>query len=184
MKIIVIGNVNTGKTSLCRRYGDGIFTDDYKPTIGVDFVVRNGHQLWDVAGQERFSSVTMAYYRGAHGALVVLDWTDPNAVEQTEKWIHDLKTKNPVNVPILIVANKCDLPGRITLEDLDALCKSNDRIIGWIETSAKTGQGVEEAIQRITSVERKPREKDRDIIQLDEDVEDEITKTLCCEYLL
>jgi len=71
MKIVVIGNVATGKTSLCVRWAHGTFTDHYKATVGVDFVVKGDCQLWDVAGQERFGAVTASFYRASHGALDV-----------------------------------------------------------------------------------------------------------------
>ncbi len=178
MKIVVIGNISTGKTSFCNRWANGTFTDAYKATVGVDFVSKGHCQLWDVAGQERFSAVTASFYRDSHGALVVLDWSKPDCVEQTQKWIADYQTKFTDATPILIVANKADLPGRIGLEDLDALCKGNESIIGWIATSAKTGVGVEDAISRlIESIGAIREERKEGIVNLNEteDIEDE-----CC----
>jgi small GTP-binding protein len=77
MKIVVIGNVATGKTSLCVRWAHGTFTDHYKATVGVDFVVKGDCQLWDVAGQERFGAVTASFYRASHGALRCHCWALP-----------------------------------------------------------------------------------------------------------
>jgi len=150
IKIIVIGDVNTGKTSFCQRYANGTFTTEYKATVGVDFVVKGNFQLWDVAGQERFAAVTAAYYRGAAGALVVLDWNEPASLASAQKWIEDLRKKYTDDIPILIVANKCDLPGRLSVEDLDAMCKGNTSIVGWIAASAKTGIGVEDAMKNLS----------------------------------
>ena len=115
MKLVIVGNVATGKTSFCNRWANGTFTDIYKATIGVDFVIKGDYQLWDVAGQERFGAVTSAFYRGAHGAFVVLDWNQPDAIEQAQKWINDLQSKHSKDIPILLVANKSDLPGRVAI---------------------------------------------------------------------
>lgn len=180
MKIVVIGDIATGKTSFCNRWANGTFTDSYKATIGVDFVTKGECQLWDVAGQERFSAVTRSFYRDSHGALVVLDWSKQGCVEQAQKWIADYQTKFTDATPILVVANKADLPGRICLEDLDALCKGNDSIIGWIATSAKTGVGVEDAIHRIMgSIDAIKVEKKEGIVKLDEEEEEDLYRECC-----
>ena len=83
-KVIVIGEVSTGKSALVKRYVHNFFGNhaNYRATVGVDFQLKilkfNDDleirlQLWDIAGQERFSSMTRAYYKGAVGAVVVFD---------------------------------------------------------------------------------------------------------------
>ena len=72
IKVVIVGNGAVGKSSMIQRYCKGIFTKDYKKTIGVDFLERqidvNGEDvrlmLWDTAGQEEFDAITKAYYRG------------------------------------------------------------------------------------------------------------------------
>ena len=87
-KILVIGELGTGKTSFIKRYVHQFFSDHYRATIGVDFALKvlqwdeDGTvvrlQLWDIAGQERFSSMTRAYYKGAVGAVVMFDQVSTN----------------------------------------------------------------------------------------------------------
>ena len=83
-KVIIIGEVSTGKSALIKRYVHNFFGNhaNYRATVGVDFQLKilkfNDDleirlQLWDIAGQERFSSMTRAYYKGAVGAVVVFD---------------------------------------------------------------------------------------------------------------
>ena len=83
-KVIVIGEVATGKSALIKRYVHNFFGSKahYRATLGVDFQLKilkfNEDldirlQLWDIAGQERFSSMTRAYYKGAVGAIIVFD---------------------------------------------------------------------------------------------------------------
>ena len=83
-KVLLIGNSGVGKSSLLLRFTDGEFTDNFMPTIGVDFKVKTVTldskqtklQIWDTAGQDRFSTITSSYFKGAHGVLVTYDITD------------------------------------------------------------------------------------------------------------
>ena len=146
IKVVVIGNVAVGKTSFCHRYGADIFQDSYKATIGTDFVAKPPYQLWDVAGQERFGAVTQMYYRGALGVIVVVDWHHFDSVGVARKWISDWKKKCEKRAPILIVANKSDLPHAFPPEEMDALVKGDDDVVDWISVSAKKGEGITEAM--------------------------------------
>lgn len=76
LKVIVVGNGSVGKTSLIHRFAEGSFTDDYKRTLGVDFLTKTvyersvnaaiHYEIWDTAGQEYFDSITRRYYRGKY----------------------------------------------------------------------------------------------------------------------
>ena len=80
-KLILIGDSNTGKTSLINRYVHNTFDKKHMCTIGVDFMMKrlivNNQpiklQIWDTAGMERYKQITSSYYRGANGAVVVFD---------------------------------------------------------------------------------------------------------------
>lgn len=112
--------MGTGKTSILRRFVHDTFSGQYKSTIGVDFalkVIEHGEdtiislQLWDIAGQERFSNITRAYYKGAVGAFLVYDVTRPKTFENVLKWKHDIDEKVQLsydrgNIPIILLANK------------------------------------------------------------------------------
>jgi len=71
LKVVIVGNGAVGKSSMIQKYCKGIFTAEYKKTIGVDFLEKriclNGEDirlmLWDTAGQEEFDCITRAYYR-------------------------------------------------------------------------------------------------------------------------
>ena len=82
--MIVVGEVGTGKTSLVRQFISQSFSNNYKSTIGVDFALKVIRwdadtqvrlQLWDIAGQERFGSMTRVYYKDAVGVIIVYDVT-------------------------------------------------------------------------------------------------------------
>lgn len=177
MKILVIGNINAGKTSLCRRFASDEFTDGYKATVGVDIHRKGDVFLWDVAGQERFGNITSVYYRGASAALVVFDWNAPDSLETAVRWVVDVEIKCDPPVPILLIANKIDLPSCYSLEDIESLCKGNENIIGWEPVSAKTGEGVTGAITRLQSVAIAKRQED-DVLKLMGELEEQ--DNACC----
>lgn len=76
-KIVIVGNQGVGKSSLFVRFCDDVFEDNYMPTIGVDFrfkVLNHDKknirlQIWDTAGQEKFRTITSAYYRSKLGDI-------------------------------------------------------------------------------------------------------------------
>eukprot|EP01091_Cochliopodium_minus_P006721 TRINITY_DN1671_c0_g1_i1.p1 TRINITY_DN1671_c0_g1~~TRINITY_DN1671_c0_g1_i1.p1 ORF type:complete len:146 (-),score=18.92 TRINITY_DN1671_c0_g1_i1:103-540(-) len=101
-KILVVGEIGSGKTSIIRRYVHNEFNYQYKATIGVDFSFKeldydkNTHvklQLWDIAGQERYGNITRVYYKEAVGAFVVFDLTRMETFNVVHKWKRDIDDK-------------------------------------------------------------------------------------------
>uniref|UniRef100_A0A673GXL9 RAB38, member RAS oncogene family n=1 Tax=Sinocyclocheilus rhinocerous TaxID=307959 RepID=A0A673GXL9_9TELE len=100
-KILVIGDLGVGKTSIIKRYVHQNFSPNYRATIGVDFALKVLNlaqetvrlQLWDIAGQERFGNMTRVYYREAMGAFIVFDVTRPSTFEAVTRWKEDLDAK-------------------------------------------------------------------------------------------
>jgi small GTP-binding protein len=155
-KICTIGAYAVGKTSLLSRFVKSIFDEKYLTTIGVKIdkkiVTVDGQDvmlmLWDLAGEDEFSHMKTSYLRGASGYLLVVDKTRPNTLETA----FQLKTRidNEIGeIPFILVFNKSDLVDEIKIDksEIEQLAQS-----GWqvIETSAKTGQGVEEAFLTLT----------------------------------
>ena len=160
-KIVLMGDGAVGKTSLRKRYlGEG-FDTDYLSTMGADFAlydtkVEETHirwQIWDLAGQPVFKDVVKAYYTKVFGAILVYDVTRRQTFESTEKWLDDLWTnsKRDQNVPVVILGNKIDLreEGAETVST-DEGKRIADRLgLNIIETSAKTGEGVQKAFDEL-----------------------------------
>jgi len=100
-KVILIGEISVGKTSLMRRFVHRSFANDTKGTIGADFMVkeiREGDkiitlQIWDTAGGERFQSLGRAFYRGADCCIIVFDCARPETFEKVEKYREEFKRK-------------------------------------------------------------------------------------------
>jgi small GTP-binding protein len=121
IKVIVLGSANVGKSALMERYVEGTFTGKRMPTLGTNFRTKilEIHdtsvvlQIWDTAGLERFHHGTLgsAFYRGAHGAMLVYDVTNPRSIQQLAQWRDEAVSKIDADVyfPIVIIGNKLDL---------------------------------------------------------------------------
>uniref|UniRef100_A0A7N9CSJ8 Ras-related protein Rab n=1 Tax=Macaca fascicularis TaxID=9541 RepID=A0A7N9CSJ8_MACFA len=160
-KLLVIGDLGVGKTSIIKRYVHQNFSSHYRATIGVDFALKVLHwdpetvvrlQLWDIAGQERFGNMTRVYYREAMGAFIVFDVTRPATFEAVAKWKNDLDSKltlpNGKPVSVVLLANKCDQGKDVLMNNglkMDQFCKEHG-FVGWFETSAKLCYGGSEEV--------------------------------------
>ena len=116
-KVLLIGNSGVGKSSLLVRFADDVFTDNFMPTIGVDFKIKTlmvddksaKLQIWDTAGQERFKTITSSYFKGAHGVLVTYDITDRESFNAIQKWMGEVEKHASDSIACILVGNKCDL---------------------------------------------------------------------------
>ncbi|KAL6118247.1 uncharacterized protein ACO6RY_03082 [Pungitius sinensis] len=161
LKVLVIGDLGVGKTSLIKRYVHQVFSQHYRATIGVDFALKMLDwdqktvvrlQLWDIAGQERYGNMTRVYYREAVGALVVFDMTRLSTFQAVLKWKEDLDSKvalsNGTPVPAVLLANKCDQRSQglcPKLPKLETFCRQYG-FAGWYETSAKDDTNIDAAV--------------------------------------
>ncbi|XP_053562582.1 ras-related protein Rab-7L1 isoform X1 [Bombina bombina] len=122
-KVLVVGDAQVGKTSLLHRYVYDVFCKEYKMTIGVDFALKIVQwsdsvtvrlQLWDIAGQERFTSMTRLYYKQASACVVMFDLTNIDSFRSSRMWKEDLDSKvtqdNGDPVPCILLANKGHTP--------------------------------------------------------------------------
>ncbi|NWZ45691.1 RB18B protein, partial [Brachypodius atriceps] len=157
LKLLLVGDSGVGKSSLLRRFTDGAFEPGLKPTVGIDFKVKKmvveGRAvqlaIWDTAGQERFRTLTPSYYRGAQGVILVYDVTRKDTFTGLGKWLNELEmyTTNSSSVKML-VGNKTDKPDR-EVERKEGLQLARKHSLLFIETSAKTEDGVQEAFEEL-----------------------------------
>ncbi|XP_020894300.1 ras-related protein Rab-4B [Exaiptasia diaphana] len=151
-KFLVIGSAGTGKSCILHQFIEGKFKQDSSHTIGVEFgskIINVGGksvklQIWDTAGQERFRSVTRSYYRGAAGALLVYDISSRETFNSLTNWLTDARTLASPNIVIILVGNKKDLDAdrEVTFLEASRFAQENDLI--FLETSALSGENVEE----------------------------------------
>ena len=158
-KVVMIGSGGSGKTALVNRFLTQKFSEQYIVTIGSQFAVKtvsvpdnNGHSVvvkllvWDLAVQQRFDFIRGSYYRGSKGALLVFDTTRKHTYLELPKWIEETETALGERIPLILLANKVDLAEDtvITTEMGKQFAKEHN-LVAYLETSALTGQNVEEA---------------------------------------
>ncbi|KAF2364824.1 Small GTP-binding protein domain [Trinorchestia longiramus] len=116
-KILVIGDVNVGKTCLVHRFCDERYYDTYISTVGIDFKQKIVNldgvpvrlQIWDTAGEERFRTLTTAYYRGAQGIVLMYDITNTDSFDHLSYWLRNIEENASPEVAKILAANKCEV---------------------------------------------------------------------------
>lgn len=160
IKIVIIGDSKSGKTSLVNRYCDDHFSSSFITTIGIDFKIKtievNGIkvkvQLWDTAGQERFRTLTKTYWRGANGVILVFDCSNRESFEHLESWFEELNLNtynNSGNGNVRIIcSSKIDLPEKtIGVEELANFAKKYN--CKFYETSSKLNVGIDNMFEEL-----------------------------------
>ena len=169
IKVVLLGDGAVGKTALRLRFMGHGFQSSYLSTIGADFALKEvkvNHpktkedvivklQVWDLAGQQHYSKIRSNYYIATHGAFIVFDVSRRTSFDNITNWIIELQKNVDHKIPVVVIANKIDLregisnSGYIDAEEGEHLIKSieseYDLSVSYIETSAKSGEGVTEA---------------------------------------
>ena len=166
-KIILIGDSGVGKTNILTRYVNDEFSFSTQSTVGVEFsgkiIKKDGKtiklQIWDTAGEERYKSITSAYYKGSKGALVVYDISKRTTFENVNKWIDELKLKGNEDIIIMLVGNKSDLEDKREVQIEEVENKSKLYKIAFCETSAMNGKNIEQAFDSLINEIMKSVEK-------------------------
>ena len=158
-KICMLGSFAVGKTSLVQQFVHSKFSEKYLTSIGVKIdqkiVNYNGEEvnllLWDIHGEDEFQNIPASYLKGSSGYFLVMDGTRYSTFEIANKIKNMADDVLGSEVPFILLINKSDLKDNweIQLEDIEKI-----REKGWqiIETSAKSGQGVEDAFTEITKM--------------------------------
>ena len=196
-QILLIGDSRVGKTCLIQRYANGIFKEDYITTVGLDYYTKQeminnlnvSVKLWDTAGQERFKALTPSFFRNAEGIVIAYDVTNSESFDNLKFWISSIKTnlfEKNIFIPIIIIGNKIDLEDMrdISKDVASAFAKENK--FKYFETSAKTGEGVDEAFRDLVNQVLANLDKneegtiERKSIKIEENKVDKQKKKGCC----
>eukprot|EP00727_Mastigamoeba_balamuthi_P009207 m51a1_g4909 putative rab gtpase (226) ;mRNA; f:180885-182108 len=154
VKLVLLGEMSTGKTSVVSRLVKNTFTNKVEATIGASFLVHRmpveGRviklDIWDTAGQERFRGLAPLYFRGARAAVIVYDITNKESFETMKYWV----SKVDKDAVLALVGNKLDLEAERAVQTKQALDYVRQIEEGggqrpiFRECSAKTGDGVHE----------------------------------------
>ncbi|KAG9484098.1 hypothetical protein GDO78_009810 [Eleutherodactylus coqui] len=188
-KVLVIGELGVGKTSIIKRYVHQLFSQHYRATIGVDFALKVIN--WDNQTL-RFGNMTRVYYKEAVGAFVVFDVTRGSTFEAITKWKSDLDNKVHLPgggpIPAILLANKCDQKRENSTQNptyMDHFCKEHG-FVAWFETSAKDNVNIDEAarclVDNILANSKNFPVEENDVgnVQLDQEPLQAESKSQCC----
>lgn len=156
-KVLMVGDSGVGKSSILMRSTDNVF-EPMQPTIGVDFKVKTFNMdnrrvkmtIWDTAGQERFRTLTSAYYRGAHGVVLVYDVSNRQTFESLQQvWLKEFELYSTRTSAVkMVVGNKVDMPGRqVSREEGLEFARKHSTL--FVESSAKTAAGVQQTFDEL-----------------------------------
>ena len=152
-KVIIIDDKGVGKKNIMSKFLKNKFMEESKATVGVEFGSKlfdlNGHkikaQIWDTAGQEKYKSITGAYFKGSKGALVVYDITQKSTYESLEKWVNDLKSAGDPKITIILIGNKSDLEENRQVSKEQGEEKAISFGCAFLKTSAMNGSNIDKA---------------------------------------
>ena len=158
-QLLIIGNSIVGKTSILTKYTSKNYTENYLATVGLDFFTKDETidnkiiriKIWDTAGQERYKAITKCFFQRAQGIIIVFDVTNKRSFDDLKMWIDSINSQSKLtedleNMPIIIIGNKIDLPKRV-IDKETALNFAKEQNLDYFETSAKTGEGIDNAMR-------------------------------------
>jgi small GTP-binding protein len=157
-KILMLGNLAVGKTSLVIRFVEGKFRSDFGPTIGANFLLKRiffepntevSLSIWDISGHivHKPEALSRLFYQGSNGYLLVCDLGRPETLADLIAWKEKIEQYSP-GVPGLLLANKADLAHAIEAADV-ATAAQTLGVIDHQLTSAKTGKYVIDSFHRL-----------------------------------
>ena len=158
-KLVVMGDISVGKSSLLARYINNTFDQFNESTIGAAFFTKhvqseNGEnvnlEIWDTAGQERYDSLLPMYYRGANIIIFVFDVNNPITLENLRKRWLPIINESSMKTLFFVVGNKNDLENKVSDEDVTKLIQDYGDI-DYFKVSAKADTGLEELFSKIVN---------------------------------
>lgn len=164
-KFVIVGDHEVGKSSIIRRFVEKKFSEDYRATIGLNVLTHTfeffgneiGVTLFDVGAQKFFRRFRKIYYSGAQAAFIVFDLSNRDSFNNVLNWYQELKefTSNE-EIPIVLVGNKSDLNEERQVfyqegvKQANGLSEKEIIKLSYIETSALTGENIEDAFNLIS----------------------------------
>uniref|UniRef100_UPI00358ECD91 ADP-ribosylation factor-like protein 4C n=1 Tax=Myxine glutinosa TaxID=7769 RepID=UPI00358ECD91 len=159
LHVVIIGLDSAGKTTVLYRLKLGEFVNTV-PTIGFNTerigggLQRSSFRFWDVGGQERLRPLWRSYARGADGIVYVVDSADQERLEESRTELHRaVRAPEMQGVPVLIVANKQDLPAALSPGDLERELGLSELGSGTLRhlqpACAIIGEGLEEGLDKL-----------------------------------
>eukprot|EP00978_Attheya_sp_CCMP212_P026945 scaffold89584_cov51-Attheya_sp.AAC.3 len=179
LKLLMLGESGVGKSMFLKRIAEDDFSNDFSPTIGIDFknlVVDlddededDDHsdddgikiQLWDLPGKEEYRTIATAYFDGTHGVLLMYDVTDRHSFDSIRNWIHLIDDKIGTHVSIILVGNKCDEFDNQVVSTKEGQRLAREFNIQFYECSSQANENLQAAVEGLVKVIQERREEER-----------------------
>ena len=162
-KIVLVGDKKVGKTAIALRYATNVYSKNYSPTTGVDFYLKRttvagsrncALKLWDISGQAMQGRMLDKYIFGADAVMLVYDVTSTSTFDSLEEWLERSRaalTSADRRPSYALVANKIDLEHlRVIKSDRHHKFAQDNGLLTYA-VSAKTGEGVNLCLQKISA---------------------------------
>ncbi|KAJ8504295.1 hypothetical protein OPV22_005181 [Ensete ventricosum] len=187
-KLVLLGHMGTGKTSIVLRFVKGQYFDSQESTIGAAFFSQVlslneatvKFDIWDTAGQERYHSLAPMYYRGAAAAIVVYDISSMDSFIRAKKWVQELQRQGNPYLIMALVANKVDLEAKRKVGAEEGLQYAQENGLFFMETSAKTAENINELFYEIAKRLAKARPSRSSGMRLSSETQDRGRRLFCC----
>jgi len=157
-KLILGGDGSVGKTSMVHRFVQDEFETDYKSTIGTSIMKKEckfkgleskvRFVIWDLAGQSQFKRVRHSYAANAEAGILVFDVTRQETFDNIKQW-HKETIEVAPEISLILVGNKIDLTDSRVVSTADGEQVAKELGLIYIETSAKTGENIEEGFRML-----------------------------------
>jgi Ras-related protein Rab-8A len=157
VKLLLLGDMAVGKTSLMMRLTDDEFNLNIIGTAGIDLKKKTlnieGEDvkvlIYDTAGHDRFRLIAKSQYKGSNGIVLIYDITDRKTFDNVTRWMEDIKENTDSQVEVMLVGNKIDKANDRIVNSEEGQALGQKFGVSFVETSAKTGEGVNTAFLNI-----------------------------------
>ena len=199
-KVVLVGDVATGKTALIQRLITNDFQEGHTQTIVAScqsktISIKDNKQvsinIWDTAGQERFRSLIANFYRGSNGIIICYDVSDPASLDVIPTWVESAQNSTDEDFCWMLVGCKNDLVSQVNEDQLNELIEKYQ--FTHMTCSSKTGENVNEVFKKLcelivgkhpdgSSVENREENEDDDVIKIvaQPQVNEETSQSSCC----
>ncbi|XP_063298057.1 dnaJ homolog subfamily C member 27 isoform X2 [Pelobates fuscus] len=164
IKVISMGNAEVGKSCIIKRYCEKRFVPKYQTTIGIDYGVTKVQMkereikvnIFDMAGHPFFYEVRNEFYKDTQGVILVYDVCLKESFESLDAWLAEMKQElgsqgNIENVVFVVCANKIDCSKHRCVDESEGRLWAESRGFLYFETSAQSGEGINEMFQSFYS---------------------------------
>lgn len=156
VNLMMIGDSNVGKSNLCTRFTQDVFSESINPTIAADLYSKEMNidgkkiqlKIWDTAGQEKFRALGTSFFRQVQGIILVYDVLDKQTYENLANWLAFIRQNTSQDFVGLLIGNKIDMLDREVPTDKGKVFAEAQNLF-FIETSAKESINVAQAFDII-----------------------------------